>query len=96
MLLRNWTGNLLVFNIVEVSFIFRSAPGSVGFSEIGASMPTAWKSFSEGLARVWFQVILHFAFYHLRLTAGLPWYTPLKIDFSDAFNRFVEPASGSS
>src|SRR3954469_25628377 len=52
MLFRNWTGNLLVFNIVEVSFIFRSAPGrSVGFSEIGASMPTAWKSFSEGLAR---------------------------------------------
>jgi hypothetical protein len=26
-----------------------------------------------------FQIILNFAFYNLHLTAGLPWYTPLKI-----------------
>jgi hypothetical protein len=59
-------------------------------------MPTAWKSFSEGLARVWFQVILHFAFYHLRLTADLPWYTPLKAVESVSAFHFIPDGERSS
>jgi hypothetical protein len=56
-----------------------SSVNSVSFSEIGAFMPTAWKSFSEGLARLSCHLIQNFSFCTLHLTAGLPWYTPHKI-----------------
>jgi hypothetical protein len=47
----------------------------LGFPEIGASCQRHGNHSANGWPAFEFQVILHFAFCTLHLTAGLPWYT---------------------